>query len=194
MTDNSQLRPLTNLLQLAADNDVEAKDELYRRVYDDLKLAARRILFRERNVGEMQTTALVNEVILRFEASEAIEKMANRRVFFSVAIRAMNNALVDHYRRRKKLIDSPDRVAAPLDDAVKWIEDETGFDFERLQIELEVLATESPRQHSVVMHRFFGGLSVPATAELLETSVATVDRDWRVARAKLLRRMREDEE
>lgn len=191
MTD-SPPRPLTSLLHLAADNDSDAKEELYVRVYDDLRRAARRLLLHERRVGEMQTTALVNEVVLRFEMGASLEKMANRRVFFAVAIRAMNNVLVDHYRRRKKLIDSPDRGVSPLDDAVRWIENQVGADFEGLQNALHTLSEESPRQHSIVMHRFFGGLSAKATADVLGVSIATVERDWRLARAKLLHRLKDD--
>lgn len=191
MTDETE--PLTAILQLAAQDDRRAREKLYKRVYDELRRAAHGLLLRERRKGEMQTTALVNELVLRFEGSDALAKMANRRIFFATAIRAMNHILIDHYRRRQKLVDSPDRAAVQLDDAVKWIEEQVGYDFEQLQLELEKLANESPRQHSVVMHRFFSGLSVKDTADILDVSLPTVERDWRLARAKLLRRLSEGE-
>lgn len=191
MTDETE--PLTAILQLAAQDDRHAKEELYNRVYDELRRVAHGLLFRERRRGEMQTTALVNEVVLRFEMSNALDKMSSRRIFFATAIRAMNHILIDYYRRQMKLVDSPNRKAAQLDDAVKWIERQVGSDFEQLQLELDKLGEESPRQHSVVMHRFFSGLSVKETAEMLNVSVPTIERDWRLARAKLLRRLDEGE-
>lgn len=179
----------SSVLQLAAADDPVAKERFYQLIYDDLRDVARRVLSRERNKGEMQTTALVNEMVLRFEKGNALKGMANRRVFFATAIRAMNNILVDHYRRRKKLVDSPDRIASPLDAALAWFEHQVGHDFDQLQASLKSLAADSPRQHQVVMHRFFGGLSNQQTADLLGISLSSVERDWRLARAKLLSSM-----
>jgi len=183
-------KDITQLIQRSP-NDSKAKAELYEEVYGDLRQAAHRFMRKQRG-GDFQTTALVNEVLLRFESGDALKNMANRRVFFSVAIRAMNQVLIDHYRRRKKLVDSPDRGVELLDQAVASIEDQFGFDFERLQLSLEKLSKESPRQHAVIMHRFFGGLSIKGTAELLEVSDGTIERDWRLARAKLFRELQDD--
>lgn len=176
---------LTELIQESGESET-AKARLYEEVYDELRQAAQRFT-RRQHPGDFQTTALVNEVLLRFETGDALRNMANRRVFFSIALRAMNQILIDHYRRRKKLVDSPNRRAEPLDHAVAVIEDQLGFDFEQLQSALEKLSNESPRQHQVILHRFFGGLSIKDTAELLDVSDGTVERDWRLARAKLFR-------
>ena len=187
-TDRS---PLTELIQRAANGQVNAKERLYERVYNDLRSIAHRLM-RDRRNNELQTTALVNEVLLRFEKGDALTTIANRRVFFSVAIRAMYQILVDQYRRRKKQIDGPGRIAEPLDQVVAVIEEQVGADFARLQVALDELASESPRQHEVIMHRFFGGLSIRHTAELLDVSVQTVERDWRLSRAKLLRELQDE--
>ena len=185
MYQSSESEPrLTDLIQLAA-NANDAREQLYQRVYDDLRAAARRVL-PEHPKGDLQTTALVHEVFLRFEKSEALTCMTNRRVFFAVAIRAMNQVLIDHYRRRTRNVDSPNRASQILDDAVAWLEEKTGFEFERLHLALQELERSAPRQHLVIMHRFFGGLTVAETAELLDISDKTVERDGRLARAKLL--------
>ncbi len=104
----------------------------------------------------------------------------------------MNNILIDHYRRRKKSIDSPDRAGVPLDDIFTQLEANFGIEFEDLQAELTKLEREAPRQHRVIMHRFFGGLTIKETANLLDISVQSVERDWRLARAKLISRLQED--
>ena len=85
-----------------------------------------------------------------------------------------------------------DGLLKTLDGIVKLIESEVDADFELLQIALDELLTDSPRQHAVVMHRFFGGLTIRATSEMLNVSVQTVERDWRLARAKLYQRLRGD--
>ncbi len=183
---------LTDLIRRASDNDDRAKETLYAQVYDNLRDAAHRLLSKQHR-RDLQTTDLVNEVALRFETKNALKSMANRRVFFAVAIRAMNQILVDQYRRRSKLVDSLDRSGEPLDEVVNTIEHQVGADFERLQTVLVTLEAEAPRQHAVIMHRFFGGLSIRDTAELLDVSEQTVERDWRLARAKLFARLKGNE-
>ena len=183
--------PLTELIQMAAD-DRSAKDSLYHRVYDDLRTVAHRLMRKHRG-NDLQTSALVNEVVIRFERGDALQTMANRRVFFSVATRAMNQILVDHFRRRKKNVDSPDRNALALNATVESIEKQVGCDFGCLNCALEKLEHASPRQHAVVMHRFFGGLSVASTADILDVSVGTVERDWRLAKAKLFQWIQEQD-
>lgn len=183
---------LSSLIQEAAiQQNEKARAALYHRVYEDLHAAAHRLLG-HRKRSEFQTTALVNEVIFRFERGGALASMDNRRVFFSVALRAMNQILIDHYRKRKKQIDCQDRSSEPLDAVVQQIEEKIGAGLDELQAELSRLANESPRQHAVIMHRFFGGLTIPQTAEILDVSEQTIQRDWRLARATLFRRLKDD--
>ena len=192
MDDSAAPYPLTDLIQTAAAGTPNAKEELYRRVYDDLRAAAHGVMRREHNAGDLQTSAIVNEVVLRFENGDVLKSIANRRVFFSIAIRAMHQILIDHYRRRRKLIDSPDRSSMPLDKAIHWIEAQVGADFTDLELALGVLHGHSERQYSVVTHRFFGGLTIEETADILDVSVQTVERDWRLARARLLRELQQN--
>lgn len=181
---------LTDLMRIADESD-EAKEKFYRLVYDDLRSAARRLI-RRQAPQDLRATELVHEVFQRFEASGTMREFKNRRVFFSVAIRAMRQVLIDNYRRRKKLVDSPDRQAVPLEDIVDSIERRLGYDIERLELALRRLEEESPRQYAVITYRFFCGLSIAAAAELLDVSRPTVERDWKLARAKLFRMMKHD--
>lgn len=181
-------RDLTQLLHQAAKGEADAKEQLYEVIYDDLRDAARRVI-RQKVRGDYQTTALVNESLLRFEREGVLQKFSeNRRVFFAVAIRAMQQVLVDHYRRRKREQKKLDEEGNPFDETILAIETDTGFDFAELSQALDELAEASPRQHSVITHRFFGGLTIDQTAQILGVSDGTVERDWRLARAKLLAR------
>ena len=179
---------ITLLLQKAAERDDSAKHKLYELVYDELRNAAGRLVRHERS-ADVQATALVHEVFLRFEKGNVFKNLKNRRVFFSVVMRAMKQVLIDQYRRRKKLVDSPDRKSHPLDEALQSIEQGSGFEFEALYEALEELEKNAPRQHAVIVHRFLGGLTIAQTAKLLEMSEGSVERDWRLARAKLRRRL-----
>ena len=178
---------LTTLMQRAA-LDERARDELYEHVYHELRRCAQFAL-RRGHRGEFQTTELVNEVYLRIEKSNCLRELSNRRMFFSVAVKAMNHVLIDQYRKRQRSVDKKS-TRQPLDLMLEQVEQQTDMDFEAIAKELDRLETESPRQHAVIMHRYFDGLSVSETAELLGTSADTVKRDWRLARVKLLARLK----
>ncbi len=184
MPESEYTSDITGLLVRAGAGDQHAKASLYGLVYDELRRLAH-TLMGSRGRGDLQSTALVNEVLLRFEKAQCLHSFANRRVFFSVAIKAMDQILINHYHRRKKEVDSSNRQREPLDAVVEAIEEQSGCDFEALHQALEKLEVDSARQHAVIMHRFFGGLSIAQTATLLEISEGTVERDWRLARAKL---------
>lgn len=184
---DSGTHELTHLLSLAAEGDLEAKSELYQMIYDDLREAARRVM-REKHRGDLQTTALVHESLLRFENQDVLKRYSeNRSVFFSVAVRAMQQILVDHYRQRRRETYQKNEPEDPFTRTISKIEKQTGYDFERLNLAIEKLRDANARQHAVVTHRFFGGLTVEQTAEFLNVSVGTVERDWRLARARLIR-------
>ena len=186
MNDQQTTRQITMLLQRAAE-DEQARNELYESVYAELRQSAHRLLANSSR-GELQTTALVNEVLLRMEKSACLSDLANRKVFFSITAKAMRQVLIDHYRRRQKRLEE-NASREPLDDVIKDVEDQTQASFENLAEELDRLEQESPRQHAVIVHRYFGGRTVPETAAMLGVSEETVHRDWRLARAKLFRRL-----
>ena len=184
---DSGMHDLTHLLNRAADGDMEAKSELYQMIYDDLRAAARRVIHKKHR-GDLQTTALVHESLLRFENKDVLRRFSeNRRVFFSVAVRAMQQVLVNHYHQRRRESHHTTEPEDPFTSTISTIEKQTGYDFERLNMAINELREASPRQHAVVTHRFFGGLTVEQTAEYLNVSVGTVERDWRLAKARLIR-------
>ena len=191
MGEQDQPGRVTKLLRLSAEGDDQAKDDLFRLIYDDLHNAAHRVL-QKKSGGEFQTTELVHESMLRFQDNRVLEKYSkNRRVFFSVATRAMQQVMIDHFRRRSR---NPISSASfmIIDQAIQTTESKFGVPFDVLADALNWLQQESPRQHAALVHRFFGGLTVSQTADLLDVSEGTIERDCRIGRARLLHRLGED--
>jgi RNA polymerase sigma factor (TIGR02999 family) len=126
----------------------------------------------------------VNEALIRLFESDTLTRATDRRYLFAAAAQAMRQVLVDHARRRKaaKRVDGRERV--PLDDALAYFE-EQHLDVVSLNQALDRLMALNERQGLVVALRFFAGLSVPEVAEVLDVSPATVEGDWRIARAWL---------
>jgi RNA polymerase sigma factor (TIGR02999 family) len=180
---------VTVLLNNIRDGNVQAQEELFQHVYQELRAAARNLLKRERSDVDMQTTTLVQEAVCRLFKDQVPENAPNRRYLFAAANRAMRQILVDHARRPK--LHGP---RLPLDDVCRNFETKHGFDLEVLDRALTKLGEANPRQREMIEHRYFGGLTIGQTAELLEVSVQTVERDWRLARAKLYRELKGDEE
>jgi len=178
---------VTRLLVAWRDGQPGALDRLIPLVYDELRRQARRQLRRERVGHTLQPTALVHEAFLRL-AGQSQAQWQNRRQFFAVASRVMRRVLVDQARARaaSKRGDGLTRVA--LDDAVA-----TGaspdVDVLALDQALDRLEQLDPRQARVVELRYFGGMSAAEAAEAVGLSLATVNRDWAMARAWLFREL-----
>ena len=180
--NSGHLESVTGLLQAARDGDVEAFDELYSRVYEELRRLARMVR-RGRANETLNTTALVNEAYLHLLPSADIS-WQDRTHFFRVAARAMRQVLVQTARRRmaQKRGGGADRVT--------FNEQLHGgsLDFEEilsLENALQKLEALDERQASVVECRYFAGLTIEETASTLGVGEATVKRDWRAARAFL---------
>ena len=167
-----------------------AREQLFGRLFAELRGAAARLMRNERPGHTLGASALLNEAILRLLADEVVEQAADRRFLFTAAIRAMKQVLVDHARRRNSHRRGGDRRQQPLDEMLVSFEEQHGFDLEALDDALARLSQRSPRQRDVIESRFFGDLSVQETAELLDVSIGTVERDWRLARAWLYRELR----
>ena len=180
---------VTLLLNNIRDGNVEAQEELFRHVYSELRAVARKLLKRERSDIEMQTSTLVQEAVSRLFTGRVPENAPNRRYLFGAANRAMRQILVDHARQRKL-----HGTRVPLNDVCRTVEKQHGVDMEALDRYLTKLGEDNPRQRDVVEYRFFGGFSIEQTADLLDVSVQTVERDWRLARAKLYRELKSDED
>ncbi|MEM1181185.1 MAG: sigma-70 family RNA polymerase sigma factor [Acidobacteriota bacterium] len=182
---------VTRLLSTWKAGDARAAEDLLPLVYDELRRLASSYLRRERRGHTLQATALVNEAYLRL-MGPSLERAVvdNRRHFFAIAARAMRRVLVDHARRHQadKRIGADQKV--PIDDS-PVVQLATSPDLNVLAVHeaLGKLEAAHPRQAQIIEMRFFGGLSVPEVAAVLEVSEATVARDWRVGRLLLKREL-----
>jgi RNA polymerase sigma factor (TIGR02999 family) len=174
----------TRLLRLWAKGDQEALEELTPRVYDELRRIARRFMRDEQPGRTIQTTDLVHEAYLRLIDVSNVD-WQHRAHFFAVAARIMRRILLDQARRRIAAKRGGSAPRLNLDD----FPDPGGVRArEILQLDdaLNALAKIDPRKAQVIEFRFFAGLSVRETAEVLKVSPDTVLRDWRLGRAWLL--------
>lgn len=179
---------LTQLVQAAASGDRVSEGHLCNYVYDELHKLAEQLLW-DKEATSLQPTILVHELLSRVFKIRALRSACNRRYFFAVALDQMRKMLVDHQRKRRTIKHGGKMKRVLLDEAldqeIASLESQNELSLEALDIALESLKRTSPRQHEVIMHRFFGGATIEETAEVLDVSIGTVERDWRLARAKL---------
>lgn len=187
---SSAPQDVTQLLRAWSDGDARALDQLVPLVESELRGLARAYMARERKDHTLQATALVNEAFLRFSDARQI-RWQDRAHFIGIAARLMRRVLVDHARGRgyQKRGGGAERVI--LDDA-RLVATEPPLDVIELDRALEAFATVDARRSRVVELRFFGGLTVEETAEVLHVSAETVKRDWRLAKLWLLRELKGD--
>jgi RNA polymerase sigma factor (TIGR02999 family) len=177
---------ISALLRAWSDGDQSALDRLTPIVYDELHRLARRYMKHERPGHSLQTSALVNEAYLRLVDYERMQ-WQNRAHFFAVSAQLMRRILVDHARRHNLKRGGGVQHVALEEAAV--VGGGQGPDLVALDDAMNSLARLDPRKVQVVEMRFFGGLSVEETAEVLKVSTVTVKRDWRAARAWLYREL-----
>jgi RNA polymerase sigma-70 factor, ECF subfamily len=178
---------VTGLLLAWSEGEQAALDKLVPLVYAELRRIARRYMHRERPGHTLQTTALVNEAYLRLiDASQV--RWQDRAHFFAVSAQLMRRILVDFARSRRYLKRGGGAQKVTFDEAL-FAPPKQGQDLVALDDALKALAVSDARKSRVVELRFFGGLSVEETAEVLQVSPDTVLRDWRLAKAWLAREM-----
>lgn len=177
---------MSTLLRAWSDGDQSALDKLAPIVYDELRRLAGHYLRRERTGHSLQATALVNEAYLRLVDYKRM-RWENRAHFFAVSAQLMRRILVDHARRHNLKRGGGVQHIALEDTAV--VGSGRAENLVVLDDAMQALARIDPRKAHVVELRFFGGLSVEETAEVLKVSPITVMRDWNTARAWLLREM-----
>jgi RNA polymerase sigma factor (TIGR02999 family) len=183
-----QRQELTQLLLSWSEGDSEALDKLMPIVYDELRRLASNYLRREHPGHTLQPTALVNEAYLRLVDQRQV-RWQNRAQFLGVAAQLMRRILVDHARQRDAAKrGGADRQGLSLTDA-DCIAGKPEADFLAVHDALNELAVIDPQQSRIVELRFFGGLSIEETAEVLSVGHATVERDWKLARAWLRRKL-----
>ena len=183
----SSAQHVTRLLQAWGQGEDAALEELLPLVQQELRRLARRYMFGERPGHTLQATALVNEAYLRLVNSRQVN-WQNRAHFFAISAQLMRRILVDYARARGYQKRGGGVPKVTLDEA--WMgPQEKGHDLVALDDALNTLAGVDPRKSKVIELRFFGGLNVEETAEVLKVSPDTVMRDWRLAKAWLAREM-----
>lgn len=180
---SSKTHQVTELLAAWSHGDKEALDKLMPLVYDELRRLARQHMRRERAGHTLQTTALVNEAYMRL-VDQRRAQWQNRAQFFGVAARLMRRILVDHARSRNRLKRDGDAHRISLDEAAT-VSQEQSTDLLALHEALKKLETMNERMGRIVELRFFGGLSIEETAEVMKVSPGTVMKDWTFAKAFL---------
>jgi len=182
MADSDE-HDVTRLLDELRQGTPGAADRRAGRVYQELHRIAVNALRREGVGHTLQPTELVDEAFVRLLGQRSTT-WQNRSHFYSIAARAIRRILVDHARRRRS-VKRDHGIRVTLDESLSE-EGPDSLDLVALDIALQQLEDLSQRQARVVELRFFGGLDVDETAEVLEISPATVKRDWTFARAFLL--------
>ena len=185
--DGPPVVPVSQLLQEWQAGDSEALRALVPLVYADLRRLAHYHLQKQRSNHTLQSTALVHEAYLRLARRERM-RFENRAHFFAVAARIMRQILVDHARNKQAAKRSPE-ITIELDESVAP-PDLRQLNLVVLNDALEELSRLDARQGQIVELRFFGGLSVEETGEVLGISPATVKREWATARIWLHRALR----
>ena len=180
---SSQTHQVTELLAAWSNGDKEALDKLIPLIYDELRRLARERMRRERVGHTLQTTALVNEAYLRL-VEQRNAHWQNRAQFFAVAAQLMRRILVDHARAHRRHKREGDANKVSLDEAV-IVSQEQDTNVLELHEALERLEALNERMGRIVELRFFGGLSIEETAEVLKVSPGTVMKDWTFAKAFL---------
>ncbi len=179
---------VTQLLINWSNGDKAALDQLIPLVHAELRRLARRYMARQSPGHTLQTSALINEAYLRLVDQQSVQ-WQDRAHFFAVSAQIMRSILIDHARRYSYAKRGAGARKVPLDEAATMAEQRAG-ELVELDDALIELAAVDPRKSEVVELRFFGGLSIEETAEVMKISVATVQREWRAARAWLQRAMR----
>jgi RNA polymerase sigma factor (TIGR02999 family) len=174
---------VTAILHDLQAGDADAANRLAGAVYDELHRLAKAAMRRESAGHTLQPTALVNEAFVRMIGQREVS-WQNRAHFFAVAAQTIRRILVDHARSRRRVKRSHG-VRVTLDEAIAEAPSRS-LDLVALDDALTRLGALSPRQARVVELRFFGGLEIEQTAQVLDISPATVKRDWIFARAMLL--------
>ncbi|HVE55369.1 MAG TPA: sigma-70 family RNA polymerase sigma factor [Pyrinomonadaceae bacterium] len=175
---------VTQMLKDWSEGDAKVLDTLMPLVYEELRRQASRYLRKERVNHTLQTTALIHEAYIKLIDQKSVE-WQNRSHFFAIASVAMRRILVDYARERHREKRGGVAENLPLDEALQISSDEKPVDLIALDEALNRLAKLDKRQAKVVELRYFSGLSIDETAEILGVSNATVRLDWNLAKAWL---------
>jgi len=180
---NGATHDVTQLLVELTNGNKEAATKLIPLVYDELHRLARRQMRGERGDHTLQATALVNEAYLKLVENRPLQ-WQNRAHFFAVAAQTMRRILIDHARSHLRQKRGGGKKMFALDEGLVF-SPEQSMELVQLDQSLDRLARLDPRQSQIVEMRFFAGLTVEETAEVLHISPKTVKREWSIAKAWL---------
>lgn len=179
---------VTRLIDQIAAGEQAAEAELCELVYRELRIIGRRARQRGPAVS-LESTEIVHEVLGKFVADGRLGQMKSRRYLYAAAADQMRRMIIDHWRKKRTKVQGGHLKREPLD---PWLEELTNSaasrcrdDLEGLERALQQLKQCRPRQHEIVQLKFFAGLTNEQIAEVLEVSIDTVKRDWKIARARL---------
>ena len=186
--ETDKTKEVTVFLKAWSDGDRAAADSLLQLVYKEMRKLAASYLQKQRPDHTLQPTALVHEAYLKLIDTSEIN-WQDRAHFFAVAAQTMRNILVDHARKVNADKRGGDAQKIQLDEAV-GLSKKQDVDLIDLDECLTKLAQQDEKQSRIIELRFFGGLTIEETAEVLKISPATVKREWAMARAWLFRQMK----
>ena len=183
-----ELTQITQLIESVRNDEAGASDSLLNAVYDELYAMAQKQFAQDSSGHTLQTTALVNEAFLRLFGGSAEHNWENRAHFFGAAAEAMRRILVDHARRKQAQKRGGDKIR------VGFFEDATHEppvlkEVIEVNDALTAFACEHPQKAELVKFRYFAGLSIAQSAEVLQISVPTANRYWAFAKAWLHERI-----
>jgi len=179
---------ITQLLERWSQGDEEALDQLMPLVYGELRRLAGAYLRRERSNHTLQSTALVHEAFMRLVQQQDVQ-WRNRAHFYAIAAQMIRRILVDYARSQHAEKRGSGAIKLALDEAMAVPQTGADIDLLGLNDALDRLAELDERQGKIVELRFFAGLSIEETAEVMHLSPASIKREWQTARAWLFREM-----
>ncbi|MEP7212391.1 MAG: sigma-70 family RNA polymerase sigma factor [Acidobacteriota bacterium] len=175
---------ITQMLLELTDGNEEVVNQILPHIYDELRRLASSYLRRERSNHTLQPTALVHEAYMKLIDQSRV-KWQNRAHFFGIAAQVMRRILMDHARKHTAEKRGGDAELLPIEEEILIVSHDKSAELIALDDALQQLAEMDERKARIVELRYFGGLSIEETAEVLRVSVPTVNREWRMAKAWL---------
>jgi RNA polymerase sigma factor (TIGR02999 family) len=182
--DQNSHGEITQMLIEMTDGNKEVVNQILPHIYDELRRLAGSYLRKERPDHTLQPTALVHEAYMKLIDQKHV-KWQNRAHFFGIAAQVMRRILMDHARKHLANKRGGDADVLPLEDEILVVSHDRSADLVALDDALNELAKFDPDKARIVELRYFGGLSIEETAEVMDVSVPTINRHWRMAKAWL---------
>ena len=175
---------ITQMLLELTDGNKDVVNQILPHIYDELRRLAGSYLRRERSDHTLQPTALVHEAYMKLIDQNRV-KWQNRAHFFGIAAQVMRRILMDHARKTTAEKRGGDAEVLPIEEEILIVSDNRSSDLLALNDALDELARMDPDKAKIVELRYFGGLSIEETAEVMEVSVPTINRHWKLAKTWL---------